>query len=294
MQGTLMNRREAGKLMAAALLAPQSALAAPATKGVRFSFMLWALAKQASFDRCLEMVAAAGYQGVELTGEFRSWSSAERGRVMEKMRSLGLVVDAMSGVRAGFAVPEETSAFAQQFAEHIQMASDLHCPQVILLSGRRVPTLPLEAQRDLAIQNLQRAAEIAAKENIEIVIEPIDLLENPNIFLASVSAGFEIAQAVNQPNVKVLYDLYHEQRSFGNLTEKLEKNIAQVGLIHVADVPGRHEPGTGEIDYPVIYRKLAELHYDRWIAMEYYPTSDPVASLRKARIEVQQAMHAGT
>jgi len=95
---------------------------------------------------------------------------------------------------------------------------------------------------------------------------------------------------VNAPNVRVLYDFYHEQRGFGNLIEKLEKNIDRVGLIHVADVPGRHEPGTGEIDYPVIYRKLAELHYDRWIAMEYYPTGEPVASLKQARVSALEAM----
>jgi hydroxypyruvate isomerase len=131
---------------------------------------------------------------------------------------------------------------------------------------------------------------MAAKEQIEIVIEPIDLLENPTIFLATVSDGFEIAEAVNAPQVKVLYDFYHEQRSFGNLIEKLEKNIDKVGLIHVADAPGRHEPGTGEIDYTAIYHKLRELHYDRWIAMEYYPTEEPVASLKRSRVAAQQAL----
>ena len=89
----------------------------------------------------------------------------------------------------------------------------------------------------------------------------------------------------------MLYDLYHEQRGFGNLIEKLEKNIDEVGLIHVADVPGRHEPGTGEIDYSNIYRKLAELRYNGMIAMEFYPTGDIVEGLRRAREEAIQAIH---
>ena len=122
------------------------------------------------------------------------------------------------------------------------------------------------------------------------VIEPIDRLENPSIYLDGVTEAFEIVRAVGSPKVKVLYDLYHEQRGMGNLIEKLEKNIDEVGLIHVADVPGRHEPGTGEIDYTNIYRSLAKLHYNRFIAMEYGPTTDPVASLRKSRMEAQQAM----
>jgi hydroxypyruvate isomerase len=70
---------------------------------------------------------------------------------------------------------------------------------------------------------------------------------------------------------------------FGNLIEKLEKNIDIIGLIHVADVPGRHEPGTGEINYENIYRKLVELKYRKMVAMEFYPMGDPVAGLKAAR-----------
>ena len=283
-----MNRRAFAQMMVAALASPRWLQAeVPAAKGVRFSFMLWALERQAPFDRCVEMVAEAGYQGIELTGEFQKWSPEEMLRVMARLRSLGLVVDSMSGVRAGFAVPEETEAFREQFVEHLRYAKELECPQVILLSGKRIADAA--GQRVTAVENLKRAAEVAAKEGVEIVIEPIDLIENPPIYLASVSDGFEIVRAVNMPQVKVLYDFYHEQRSFGNLIEKLEKNVDLVGLVHVADVPGRHEPGTGEIDYTTIYRKLAELKYNRWIAMEYYPTEEPVASLKKAKIEAQRA-----
>jgi hydroxypyruvate isomerase len=88
---------------------------------------------------------------------------------------------------------------------------------------------------------------------------------------------------VGSPHIKVLYDIYHEQRQFGNLIEKFEKNIDQVGLIHIADVPGRHEPGTGEINYMNIYRKLAELKYTGTICMEFYPSGDIVETLRRAR-----------
>ncbi len=119
------------------------------------------------------------------------------------------------------------------------------------------------------------------------LIEPIDRLENPTIYLDGVTEAFEIAHAVGSPNIRVLYDIYHEQREFGNLIEKFEGNIGQVGLVHIADVPGRHEPGTGEIDYLNIYRKLAELKYQGKIAMEFYPTGDIVEQLRHAREQAQ-------
>ncbi len=275
---------------ACAMAVPGWAQGGAATKGVRFSFMLWAIAKPVGFDRAVEMVAEAGYQGIELTGEFQKWTPEERTRVMAKLRRLGLVIDSMSGVRAAFAVPEERELFVTQLAEHLRYAKELECPQVILLSGRRSESVSMAEQRVIATENLKRAAEMAAKEKIEIVIEPIDFIERPNVFLASVTDGFEIAAAVNAPNLKVLYDLYHEQRSFGNLIEKLEKNIDRVGLIHVAEVPGRHEPGMGEIDFDPIYRKLRELKYDRWIAMEFYPTEETVASLKKARLGAEKEL----
>jgi hydroxypyruvate isomerase len=279
--------------MGAALASTALHAAAQGVNGankVRFSFMLWALEKQAPFDQCVEWVAEAGYQGVELVGEFQSWSPAQRSAIMAKMRSLGMVCDAISGVKAGFAVPEQSEAFRVQFIEQMRAAKELECPKIILLSGNRIDGLRAEVQRQASIDTLTWAAEKAAKEQIDIVIEPIDLLENPAIYLASVTDGFEIARAVNSPHVKVLYDFYHEQRSFGNLLEKLEKNIEWVGLVHVADVPGRHEPGTGEIDYGSIYRKLAELNYSHWIAMEYYPTGEPVSSLKRSRMEAQRAL----
>jgi hydroxypyruvate isomerase len=163
---------------------------------------------------------------------------------------------------------------------------------IILLSGKRVDGLSPATQQQTSIETLKRAADLAAKDNLQIVIEPIDALENPSIYLRTVSDGFDIVRAVGSPHVKVLYDLYHEQRGFGNLIEKLDGNIDLIGLIHVADVPGRHEPGTGEIDYTNIYRKLAKLKYNRFIAMEYYPTEDPVTSLRKARQQAQKAERA--
>jgi hydroxypyruvate isomerase len=289
-----MNRREFSKMSVGAALAsklrPVDAQDVGSANKVRFSFMLWALEKQAPFDQCAEWVAEAGYQGVELVGEFQSWSPAQRAAIVAKMRSLGMVFDAMSGVKAGFAVPEQTEAFRTQFIEQMRAAQELECPKIILLSGNRVDGLGAGVQRQTSIDTLKWAAEKAAKEQIDIVIEPIDLLENPSIYLASVADGFEIVRAVDSPHVKVLYDVYHEQRSFGNLIEKLAQNIDWVGLVHVADVPGRHEPGTGEIDYGSIYRKLAQLNYSHWIAMEYYPIGEPVASLKKSRMEAQRAL----
>jgi len=294
-----MNRREFNQLAVGAALAQTFLRGAASETAVpgdafRFSVMLWTLEKQAPFERCLEIVAAAGYQGVELVGEFQKWSSEDTRRMMARIQSLGLIVDSMSGVRAGFSNPADTALFMTQLAAQVDAAKRLGCPQIILLSGKRVDGLTPEARQRTSIDNLKRAADLVSKENIQIVIEPIDALENPTIYLTTVAQGFEIVRQVGSQNVKVLYDFYHEQRGFGNLIEKLENNIDWVGLVHIADVPGRHEPGSGEIDYRNIYRQLAELKYSKFVAMEFYPTGDPVDALKKARIEAVQAAHSQT
>jgi len=292
-----MNRREFTQLAVGAGLAhafsfaAAGALVAPAKP--RFSVMLWTLEKQSPFDRCLEIVAEAGYQGVELTGQFRKWSPAETQRIAAKMRSLGLVFDLLSGVKAGFAQPDSTAAFLPAVAELLNFCKDLGTPRINLRSGNVLEGVQRSAQHAAAVENLKRAAELAAAAQVQIVIEPIDPLESPKEYLTTVTEGFEIAREVGSPQLRVLYDFYHEQRAYGNLIEKLEKNIDLVGLVHIADVPGRHEPGTGEIDYANIYRKLAELHYDKFVTMEFYPTGEPVAALKKARLEALQAMGFG-
>jgi hydroxypyruvate isomerase len=165
----------------------------------------------------------------------------------------------------------------------------IECRAIIVMSGNVVPGLPRADQHQSCIEGLKRAAEIAEKNDITILLENIDLEENPRYYLWSAAEGFEIVTRVGHPRVRFLDDFFHEQISEGNLIEKLEKNIDKLGLVHVADVPGRHEPGTGEINYINIYKKLAALKYDRYVAMEFIPKGDPVESLRRAREEALRA-----
>ena len=288
----MLSRRGFGRLMSAVLVAP-GGLTGQAHPGVdeagpQFSVMLWALNKRGSFEENLERVAQAGYRHVELVGEFMRWSEADWTRILARMQALKITVDATSGIKAGFADPAGGDAFVAELKGVIPTVQRLGCGQIILLSGKRIEGAAAGVQRAASIEALKRAAEILSASGLAGVIEPIDRLENPTIYLDGVAEAFEIVRAVGSPKMKVLYDLYHEQRGLGNLIEKLEKNLDEVGLIHVADVPGRHEPGTGEIHYRNVYKKLAELHYGGVIAMEFYPTGDVVETLRKAR---EEAMH---
>jgi hydroxypyruvate isomerase len=287
----MLNRRTFARqiavAMAAGMIAPGKILAQAQLEKIlpQFSVMMWALNKQGSFEENLERVAEAGYRHVELVGEFAKWSAEDWRRILARMRTLKITVDATSGMKLGFADPSGGDAFLAELKGLIPMVQRLGCGQIILLSGKRVEGAGPGVQRAASIETLKRASEVLDAAGLAAVIEPIDRLENPSIYLDGVTEAFEIVRAVGSPRIKVLYDLYHEQRGLGNLIEKLEKNIGDVGLIHVADVPGRHEPGTGEVNYRNIYRRLAELHYGGVIAMEFYPTGDVVETLRKAREE---------
>jgi hydroxypyruvate isomerase len=298
----MLSRRAFGRLISAALSArlalpgelmgrPRSGVGQMGAEepGPHFSVMMWTLKNLATFESNLETVAQAGYKHVELVGEFARWSDEDWRRILARMSALKITVDATSGMKLGFADPLREGEFVAELKGLVPMVQRLGCGQIILLSGKRIEDAAPGVQRVASIETLKRAADILSAAGLTGVIEPIDRLENPSIYLDRVTESFEIVRAVGSPKMKVLYDLYHEQRGQGNLIEKLEKNIDQVGLVHVADVPGRHEPGTGEVNYINIYRRLAELHYKGVIAMEFYPTGDVVETLRRARQEALRA-----
>jgi hydroxypyruvate isomerase len=294
--GNSVHRRDFSRLLAGATLGsavlpalPSLAATTETQPPFRLSVMLWTIYQKLPFDQRLEKVAEAGYHAVELVNEYEKWSPDDFRRVSAKLRSLGIVVDAMAGVWTGIANPQAHDKFLADLTRLVPIAEQLECPAIIVLSGDRVEGLSREAHHQSCIESLKRAAEVADKRNLTLLLENIDQEENPKYYLTSVAEGFEIIRQVNHPRVKCLYDFYHEQISEGNLIEKLEKNIAQVGLIHVADVPGRHQPGTGEINYTNIYRKQVQLNYRGYVAMEFEPAGDPVASLRTAREEAIRA-----
>jgi hydroxypyruvate isomerase len=297
-----MNRRQFGRTLAGtALAAPalaglpvhsKSALAEGEVSGVAFkiSVMLWTVFQKLPFEERLEKVAEAGYHAVELVGsEYKNWSDEDFRRANRKRRELGITFDVTAGLAHGVADPDAREAFLSDLRQALPAMEKIECPAIIVMSGNVVPGKSHEDQHQSCIEGLKRAAEIAEKKDLTILLENIDLEENPRYYLWSVAEGFEIIARVAHPRVKFLYDFFHEQISEGNLIEKLEKHIEKVGLLHVADVPGRHEPGTGEINYTNIYRKLAMLKYDRYVTMEFFPTGDHVASLRRAREEVLRA-----
>lgn len=255
---------------------------------LRLSVMLWTVFRDLPFEQRLEKVAEAGYEYVELVGEYEKWSDDDFIRANAKRRELGISFDSTAGLKHGVGDPNDRDALLAELRQALVSMGRLECPSIILLSGNVVPSMTPEAQHQSCVDSLRAGAKLVegkmiAGKPVQLLLETIDPQENPKYFLTSAAEAFEIVKAVNHPQVKFLYDFFHEQIAEGNLIEKLEKNIKLVGVVHIADVPGRHQPGTGEINYGSIFRKLAELRFDGVAAMEFLPTGDPVTQLRVAR-----------
>ena len=288
----MLNRRRFVTLAACTVATRGLAQTEPSVTSAasRTSVMIWTLKDRGTFAENLERVAQAGYRHIELVDEWKSWSEADWKTELDRMRTLGITVDAIAALGLGFATPGGGEAFLDGLQQLLPTAKRLGCRNVILLSGPVVTAAADGAQYRTAVQTLQRAAPILAAAGLVGVAEPVDRLEQPHIYLDGVTEAFRIAEEVQSPAIKVLFDLYHEQRTHGNLAEKLEKNIAHIGLIHVADVPGRHQPGMGEMDYRYLYQVLKRIGYQGIVAMEFYPTGDLVEVLRQARVEAEEAL----
>jgi hydroxypyruvate isomerase len=297
-----MNRRTFGQSIAAVAGCPilsafsaervESPISSP--RPYALSVMLWTVFHDLAFEDRLAKVAEAGYSQVELVGEYKNWAAVDFDRANAARKRLGIQFDATAGISHGIADPSTSDAFLAELRQALVPMQTLGCPAMIVLSGNVVPGLTREVQHQASIETLKRAIPLVEGKTINgqpvrLLLECIHLEENPKYFLTSANDAIEIVRAVNHPQVQFLYDIYHEQMSYGDLISKLDKHIDVIGLIHVADVPGRHQPGTGEINYGNIYKKLAELNYRRNIAMEFLPQGDAVATLRAAKVVVLDA-----
>lgn len=255
----------------------------------RFSSMLWNLNRKIPIEQRLEALAAAGYTGAELVDEWRSWSPQEMRSIVAKRHALGIDFDLIFPATVNLTDTAQRDLLRAQVKEAIPVAQELGTSHFSFNSGPHIAGATREQEWTAISDGLKIAADALGDAKITILLEPIDVLENAKLAINSAFDGFALVRALNDPRIKVLYDLYHEQRGTGNVIDTLRKNIDLTATVHIADVPGRHHPGTGEMNYANIYRELARLNYSGYICMEFYPLSDTTTELKAAREEALAA-----
>ncbi len=207
--------------------------------------------------------------------EFWGWHNKDLPAVRERADRLGLQIAAMGCDSTGALVdPNNTAAWVEGAKESIGKAVEFGVPTAIVTTGNELP-LPREVQHAAIVAGLRAIAPVAEAKGITLVLEPLNIrVDHGGYYLATSDEGFEILDEVGSPRVKLLYDIYHQQITEGHLIPRITANIDRIGHFHCADVPGRFEPGTGEINYVNVFRAIAETDYAGYIGLEFRPTGD--------------------
>src|SRR5262249_28895943 len=186
------------------------------------------------------------------------------------------------GERGIACLPGRESEFRDGVGTAIDYAKTLGCTQLNGLAGIPPRGLDLHRARETLVENLAYAARKLRGENIRLVMEPLNTRDVPGFFVSHTDQALEIFDSVGGDNLYLQYDAYHMQVMEGDLSCTVERNLKRISHIQIADNPGRHEPGSGEINYPFIFSRLEALGYAGWIGCEYKPLAGTVAGLQWA------------
>jgi hydroxypyruvate isomerase len=155
----------------------------------------------------------------------------------------------------------------------------LKCRQLNCLVGKRDARVPLEEQQRVMVENLRYAAGALAEQGITLLVEMLNPYDVPDFLMASARAAFAVQEQVASPNLKIQFDVYHVQRTEGELATTFQKNLARIGHVQIADNPGRHQPGTGEINYRYLLNYFDRIGYPGFVGLEYIPEGRTEQSL---------------
>ena len=184
-----------------------------------------------------------------------------------------------AGERGIAAQPDRIDEFRHGVRTAVEIAQVLRVNQLNCLVGKRDDTVPIQDQQRVMIENLRYAAHQLAEHKLRLLVEMLNPYDVPNFLIANPRAAFEIQDQVASPNLKIQYDVYHAQRATGELANTIQQNLDRIGHIQIADNPGRHQPGTGEINYRFLFDWIARCGYTGYIGLEYVPAGTTEQSL---------------
>ncbi len=277
--------------------APQTgtgpAAAPPKAARVTSSVMIWTM--KGKFEDKLALAAHAGFQSVELVSEEVGWSDADVAKYKRVAQSYGLGMDTIVGQRdwtkrpVTMVNPAHREAFLQDVRQAIVWAKKLDVPQIILLSGNIQPDMSHEAQYASMLEGAKRATDLASAAGVKLILENLNSKVNhKGYFLVSAREALQCVKQVDNPHFRMLFDIYHEYVQNGDPIPVINEAAAYTSVFHVADAPGRHDPGTGEMKWDDIYKAIAKTNYSGYITMEYLPVGDELESFTKSLTQMRR------
>lgn len=249
----------------------------------RFAANLTMLFTEHDFLDRFEQAAQAGFRSVEFLFPYAHRPEAIAERLLRN--ELSLVLHNLpagkweTGERGIAILPERRAEFREGVARAIDYAGVLGCNQINCLAGIVPPGADRERLADTFRENLADAAAALKRADIRLLVEPINTRDIPGFFLTNTARAMALIREVGSDNLFVQYDAYHMQIMEGDLARTVEENLPRIAHIQIADNPGRHEPGTGEISYPFLFEHLDRIGYRGWIGCEYRPAAGTEAGL---------------
>ena len=245
----------------------------------KFSVCIEMILGELPFLDRIDAVAEMGYPAFEFWG----WRTKDLKGILERKKKNGLEVAIFGVDHKGKLVDYSTrNKFIKGLRESLETAQKLECSTLLVTVGNEIIGVPRKKQHESIVKCLTEAAEFAEKADVTLALEPLNVLvDHKGYYLYSSREGFEIVNEVNSPYVKLLYDIYHQQIMEGNLIDTITKNIDLIAHFHVADVPGRHEPGTGEINYVNVFRSIGKTGYNGYVGLEFKPLTSSKEALRR-------------
>ncbi len=246
---------------------------------IKLSACIEMLFGEHSFDERFAAARASGLGAVEFWG----WENKNIPAIAKRLEENELALAAFCVGSRDAAVSAEWNnkklsdrsgipAFIAAVRESIATANLLNCKTLIVTCGQQRDDITRYEQHTNLVLALRAAAPIAEQAGVTLVLEPLNVLHNHRgYFLSSSYEAFGIVEEVGSPAVKVLYDVYHQQISEGNIIPTIRKYAELIGHMHIADVPGRNQPGTGELNYRNIFAAVDGTGYGGYMGMEFSP-----------------------
>ncbi|MDR1252728.1 MAG: TIM barrel protein [Treponema sp.] len=215
--------------------------------------------------------------------EFWFWKNRELEAMRKKADRLGMSCRGICTSNFKLTRPEDQKEFLEGLEESIIAAKTIGASCLITQGGPDTGARASFQHRSIAA-GLKAAATILKGTGVTLLLEPLNRkINHPDAYLESSDEGFELVREADSENVKLLFDIYHQQISEGDVIRRMTANAGLIGHVHCAGNPGRHELDTGELDYPRIFKALKEAGYNGCLGIEYFPAEEPEAGLRRLR-----------
>ena len=249
----------------------------------KFAANLSFLFTELPFMDRFEAAAKAGFRAVEYMAPY-PYAAAELKAALQAngltQALFNLPAGDWDGGERGIAcVPGREAEFKTGVSSAINYGQALGCTKVNCLSGKLPRGVTRAAAQATLISNLTYAASELKKAGVLCMMEPINSLDIPGYFVNRTMEALAIFDQIDSDSLKVQYDIYHAQRMEGELANTLKNYLTRIGHIQLADNPGRNEPGTGEINYPWLFKHIDAIGYDGWLGCEYKPKTTTFDSL---------------